>query len=269
MKILVCVKQVPDTRGKAYIKKDGSLDRSKMSTIINPDDLGAVEVALRLKEKYENCKIVAVTMGPPMAAIMMHELYAMGVDETVIVSGREFGGSDTYGTSTVLASAIDSIGLEKEDIILAGRQAIDGDTAQVGPEMAEKLGIAQLTYVTDIEKEGDTLVCKRMLEDGYMTVRLHTPCLISCMKEIAEPRYMSIKGILSWNPATAMRIISYPELKQARLFDDDVIGTVKSPTIVLTSFALQKKTGGMMLEGDPADMAGTLVNCLTDKHVLD
>lgn len=268
MKIFVCVKQVPDTRGKAYIKKDGSLDRAKMATIINPDDLGAVETALRLKEKFQAEKIIAVTMGPPMAEIMMHELYAMGVDETVIISGREFGGSDTYGTSQVLAAAIDSIGLDREDIILCGRQAIDGDTAQVGPEIAEKLDIAQLTYVTEIEKTDKGLLCKRMLEDGYMKVLLHTPCLISCMKEIAEPRYMTVKGILDWDKSKC-RIIDYNELKQTRLFDDSVIGTVKSPTIVLTSFALQKKTGGIMLEGQPADMAEKLMTCLTDKHVLD
>ena len=268
MKIFVCVKQVPDTRGKAYIRKDGSLDRAKMSTIINPDDLGAVETALQLKEKFQAEKIIAITMGPPMAEIMMHELYAMGVDETVIVSGREFGGSDTYGTSQVLAAAIDSIGLDAGDIILCGRQAIDGDTAQVGPEIAEKLGIAQLTYVTEIEKDGNDLVCRRMLEDGYMKVRLHTPCLISCMKEIASPRYMTVKGILDWDKSKC-RMIGYNELKQTRLFDDDVIGTVKSPTIVLTSFALQKKTGGMLLEGQPKEMAEKLLACLADRHVLD
>lgn len=268
MKIFVCVKQVPDTRGKAYIKKDGSLDRAKMSTIINPDDLGAVETALRLKEKLGAEKIIAVTMGPPMASVMMHELYAMGVDETVIVSGREFGGSDTYGTSQVLASAIDSVGLGSGDLILCGRQAIDGDTAQVGPEIAEKLGIAQLTYVTDIEVEDGGLVCKRMLEDGYMKVRMHLPCLISCMKEIAEPRYMSVKGILDWDDSK-LRIIGYDELKTERLFDDDVIGVVKSPTVTLNSFALQKKTGGMLLEGNPADMAAKLFECMSEKHVLD
>ena len=255
MKIFVCVKQVPDTRGKAYIKKDGSLDRAKMSTIINPDDLGAVETALRLKEKLGAEKIIAVTMGPPMASVMMHELYAMGVDETVIVSGREFGGSDTYGTSQVLASAIDSIGLGSDDLILCGRQAIDGDTAQV-------------TYVTDIEVEDGGLVCKRMLEDGYMKVRMHLPCLISCMKEIAEPRYMSVKGILDWDDSK-LRIIGYDELKAERLFDDDVIGVVKSPTVTLNSFALQKKTGGMLLEGNPADMAAKLFECMNEKHVLD
>ena len=268
MKIFVCVKQVPDTRGKAYLKRDGSLDRAKMSTIINPDDLGAVETALRLKAQFGDCTVTAVTMGPPSAEIMMHELYAMGVDETVIVSGREFGGSDTYGTSTVLASAIDLIGFGKDDIILCGRQAIDGDTAQVGPEIAEKLGIAQLTYVTEIEKTGSTLTCKRLLEDGYMTVKLQTPCLLSCMKEIAAPRYMSIRGILDWSKAKC-RIIDYNELRQARLFDDGVIGIAKSPTVTLTSFALQKKTGGMLLEGRPQEMADTLFATLRDKHVLD
>ena len=268
MKIFVCVKQVPDTRGKAYIKKDGSLDRAKMSAIINPDDLGAVETALRLKEKYENAKVVAVTMGPPSAEIMMHELYAMGVDETVIVSGREFVGSDTFGTSQVLAAAIGMLTDDDNYIILCGRQAIDGDTAQVGPELAEKLGIAQLTYVSEVEKEGDALICKCLLEDGYMKVKISAPCLLTCMKEIAEPRYMSVKGILSWN-SSCLRVISYDEIRKAPLFNDDVIGTEKAPTIVLTSFALQKKTGGMLLEGDSREAAEKLLECMERKHVLD
>jgi electron transfer flavoprotein beta subunit len=267
MKIIVCVKQVPDTRGKVSLKKDGSLDRAKMSTIINPDDLGAVESALKLKEKT-GAKVVAITMGPPMASVMMHELYAMGVDETVLMTGREVGGSDTYGTSTVLATMIRNIGLEQEDVIFCGRQAIDGDTAQVGPELAEKLGIAQLTYVSEVNMEGSTLTCKRLLEDGYMTVQIQTPCLLSCMKEIEKPRCMRISRVFDWDEKRDMRVINYAELKEMDGFDETVIGTKLSPTIVLTSFALPKKTGGMLLEGAPADQAKQLFRVMEDKHVL-
>ena len=267
MKIFVCVKQVPDTRGKVSLKKDGSLDRAKMSTIINPDDLGAVEAALKLKEQT-GAKVIAVTMGPPMANVMLHEVYAMGVDETVLMTGREVGGSDTYGTSTVLATMIRSIGLEKDDIIFCGRQAIDGDTAQVPSELAEKLGIAQLTYVSDVSLEGNTLTCKRSLEDGYMTVKVQTPCLLSCIKEIDTPRYMRISRIFGWDEKRDMRVINYAELKELPGFDETVIGTKLSPTIVLTSFALPKKTGGMMLEGAPADQAKKLFQVMEDKHVL-
>ena len=267
MKIFVCVKQVPDTRGKVSLKKDGSLDRAKMATIINPDDLGAVEAALRIKDT-NGATVIAVTMGPPMADIMLHELYAMGVDETVLVTARELGGSDTYGTSTVLAAVINNIGLEKDDIIFCGRQAIDGDTAQVGPELAEKLGIAQLTYVSEMKLEDSTVTCKRMTEDGYMTVKLHTPCLLSCMKEIDTPRYMRIKGIFDWDKNVNMRTVTYDEISAMPLFDSSVMGTKNSPTIVLTSFAMPKKEGGIMIEGDSADMAKQLFDMIDEKHVL-
>ncbi len=130
MKILVTVKQVPDTSGKVAVKADGTLDRASMQTIINPDDLNAIEAALTLKEEY-GYKVVALTMGPPAAESMLRELMAMGVDETVLISAREFGGSDTYATSQIIAAAIDTYGVDDEDIIIAGRQAIDGDTAQV------------------------------------------------------------------------------------------------------------------------------------------
>ena len=132
MKILVTVKQVPDTSGKVAVNPDGTLDRASMQTIINPDDLNAVEAALALKDEL-GCKVVAFTMGPPPAEGMLRELMAMGVDEGVLVTAREFGGSDTYATSQIIAAAIDTYGIEKDDIILAGRQAIDGDTARWVP----------------------------------------------------------------------------------------------------------------------------------------
>ena len=144
MRIYVCVKQVPDTSGKVAVNENGTLNRASMETIVNPDDLSAMEQALEIKDKT-GCRVTAVTMGPPPAEGMLRELIAMGADDGVLISGREFGGSDTYATSQIIAAAIRHLGLEEEDIIFCGRQAIDGDTAQVGPQIAEKLDIPQVT----------------------------------------------------------------------------------------------------------------------------
>ena len=148
MKVIVCVKQVPDTSGKVAVKPDGTLDRASMAAIINPDDKNATEAALTLKDQT-GCKVVVVTMGPPPAEGMLREILAMGADEAVLVSGREFGGSDTFATSQILAAAVNKIGVESDDIVMCGRQAIDGDTAQVGPQIAEKLNLPQVTYAAD------------------------------------------------------------------------------------------------------------------------
>ena len=175
MKIIVCVKQVPDTSGKVAVNPDGTLNRASMATITNPDDLNAVEAALSLKDQMENCEVVVVSMGPPPAEGMLRECIARGADRAVLVSGREFGGSDTFATSQILAAAVNKIGVGPEDVVFCGRQAIDGDTAQVGPQIAEKLRLPQVTYVADIQKDGNTLTVKRMLEDGYMMVKVQTP----------------------------------------------------------------------------------------------
>ena len=194
MKIIVCVKQVPDTSGKVAVNPDGTLNRASMATITNPDDLNAVEAALVLKEQT-GAEVVVVSMGPPPAEGMLREIIARGADRAVLVSGREFGGSDTYATSQILAAAINKIGVEEDDIVMCGRQAIDGDTAQVGPQIAEKLGLPQISYAADIKVDGKTVTVQRMLEDGYMTIKTQTPCLITCIKELNEPRYMSVGGI--------------------------------------------------------------------------
>ena len=165
MKAIVCVKQVP-----------GTLDRASMATITNPDDLNALEAALKLKDET-GCEVVVVTMGPPPAEGMLRELLARGADKAVLVSGREFGGSDTFATSQILAAAVNKIGVGPEDVVFCGRQAIDGDTAQVGPQIAEKLHLPQVTYVADIQKDGNSLTVKRMLEDGYMMVKVQNPLI--------------------------------------------------------------------------------------------
>ena len=264
MKILVTVKQVPDTSGKVAVNPDGTLDRASMQTIINPDDLNAVEAALSLKDEL-GCKVVAFTMGPPPAEGMLRELMAMGVDEGVLVTAREFGGSDTYATSQIIAAAIDTYGIEKDDIILAGRQAIDGDTAQVGPQIAEKLHLPQVTYVADIQKDGNTLTVKRMLEDGYMMVKVQTPCLLTCIKELNDPRYMSVNGIFTCYDKP-MEVFDYNALKDDPLIEVDTIGLKGSPTNVFKSFTPPQKGAGTMLQGD--DVAAQLAGILAKKHLI-
>ena len=170
MKIIVSVKQVPDTSGKVAVNPDGTLNRASMQTIINPDDMNAVEAALKIKDAT-GCKVLVVTMGPPPAEGMLRELMAMGADDGYLVSAREFGGSDTYATSQILAAALDTIGLDDDDIVFCGRQAIDGDTAQVGPQIAEKLHLPQITYAADIKKEGEGFkIAMKTLDGGRIGI---------------------------------------------------------------------------------------------------
>ena len=266
MKIYVCVKQVPDTSGKVAVNPDGTLNRASMQTITNPDDMNAVEAALKLKDAT-GCKVTVVTMGPPPAAGMLRELMAMGADEGVLVSAREFGGSDTYATSQILAAALSTLGVEKDDIVMCGRQAIDGDTAQVGPQIAEKLGIPQVSYAAEITKEGKTLTIKRMLEDGYMTIKVNTPCLITCIKELNEPRYMSVGGIFECYEKP-YEVLDYNALKDDPLIDPATIGLKGSPTNIFKSFTPPQKGVGMMLEGADKATCEKLAGILADKHII-
>ena len=266
MKIIVCVKQVPDTSGKVAVNPDGTLNRASMATITNPDDLNAVEAALVLKEQT-GAEVVVVSMGPPPAEGMLRECIARGADRAVLVSGREFGGSDTYATSQILAAAINKIGVDAEDIVMCGRQAIDGDTAQVGPQIAEKLGLPQISYAADIQLDGKTVTVKRMLEDGYMTVKTQTPCLITCIKELNEPRYMSVAGIVGAY-SKPMDVMDYPRLKDDPLIEVDTIGLAGSPTNILTSFTPPQKGAGMMLEGADKATCEQLASILVKKHII-
>ena len=234
MKAIVCVKQVPDTSGKVSVKPDGTLDRASMATITNPDDLNALEAALKLKDAT-GCEVVVVTMGPPPAEGMLRELLARGADKAVLVSGREFGGSDTFAT------------------------------AQVGPQIAEKLHLPQVTYVADIQKDGNTLTVKRMLEDGYMMVKVQTPCLLTCIKELNDPRYMSVNGIFTCYDKP-MEVFDYNALKDDPLIEVDTIGLKGSPTNVFKSFTPPQKGAGTMLQGD--DVAAQLAGILAKKHLI-
>lgn len=266
MKIIVCVKQVPDTSGKVAVNPDGTLNRASMATITNPDDLNAVEAALVLKEQT-GAEVIVISMGPPPAEGMLRELQARGADRAVLVSAREFGGSDTYATSQILAAAINKIGVGEEDVIFCGRQAIDGDTAQVGPQIAEKLGMPQVSYAADIKKEGKTLTIQRMLEDGYMTIKVQTPCLITCIKELNEPRYMSVGGIFECYDKP-FEIMDFNALKDDPLIELTTIGLKGSPTNIFKSFTPPQKGVGVMLEGADKATCENLAGLLAAKHMI-
>lgn len=267
MRIYVCIKQVPDTSGKVAVNPDGTLKRASMSTIINPDDVSAIEQALILKDAT-GCQVTAVTMGPPPAEGMLRELLAMGADDAVLISSREFGGSDTFATSQIIAAAISHLGIGKDDIIFCGRQAIDGDTAQVGPQLAEKLDIPQVTYVTEIDKKDNVVVVKRMLEDGYMMIEVQTPCLITCVKEKnVSTRYMTMNGIMNCY-SKPLTILDFEALKDEPLIEIDTIGLKGSPTNIFKSFTPPQKGVGVMLEGASRETVVDLADRLQKKHVI-
>ena len=256
MKCIVCVKQVPDTSGVVAVKEDGTMDRAAMATITNHDDLAAVEAALRIKDAT-GCKVVVVSMGPPPAEGMLRELLAMGCDEAVLVSA----------TSQILAAAIKKVGVDEDDIVFCGRQAIDGDTAQVGPQIAEKLHLPQVSYVAEIAVENKAVTVKRLLEDGYMTIKVQTPCLLTCVKELNDARYMSVGGIMEcYNKP--LEIYNYETLKDDPLIDVDTIGLKGSPTNVYKSFSPPVKGAGMMMEGADKATVEKLVSILNDKHII-
>ena len=263
MKLIVCVKQVPDTSGKVAVNADGTLDRASMQTIINPDDMNAVEAALALKDQL-GCPVIAVSMGPPPAAGMLLELKAMGVDKAVLVSAREFGGSDTYATATIIAAALKKIGF---DLVITGRQAIDGDTAQVGPQIAEQLGVPQVSYAEELTLEDGSVVVKRQFEDQAHMLKVKTPCLITALSELNEARYMSVGGVFEayGKPLTTL---GYEDLKDDPLIDATTIGLKGSPTNIFKSFTPPQKGAGQMLEGNDMATCEKLAGILLEKHII-
>jgi electron transfer flavoprotein alpha/beta subunit len=262
MNILVCIKQVPDTNEVRIDHKTGTLIRDGVPSIINPDDKNAIEAALSIKDRYcETARITVLTMGPAQADSALREALAMGCDEAYLVSDRAFGGSDTYATSNILSQAISLLG--EFDIIFCGQQAIDGDTAQVGPQLAEKLGIPQITYAGDIQLSNNSVIVKRMLEDGYMDIKAPLPVLITCIKELNSPRYPTARGIFRAYKQN-IKVLTNEDLQ----LDTAVIGLNGSPTNVFRTFTPEAKKGGKMLEGTDCETVSQLLDCLTEKHIL-
>lgn len=262
MKIVVCVKQVPNTNEIKINPETGTLIRDGVESILNHDDANALEQALRIKDEDEDTRVTVITMGPPQAKEMLQECIAMGADEAILLSDRALGGSDTWATSNALAAGIRKIG--DYDLIFAGRQAIDGDTAQVGPQIAEKLGLAQVTYVKEFRMEGKDIYVKRALEDGYEELKVKLPCVLTAIKDLNTPRYMSIKGILKGAKAE-IKVWGAEDIG----VDKSTVGLKASPTNVFRSFTPKPKGKGITVEGDTAkELAENLLTDLRKKHII-
>lgn len=262
MNIIVCVKQVPNTNEIKINKETGTLIRDGVETILNNDDANALEQALQLKDLFPETKVTVLTMGPPKAVEILQECIAMGADDAVLLSDRILGGSDTWATSNAIAAAINKIGVF--DIVLAGRQAIDGDTAQVGPQIAEKLGLPQVTYVKEVVYDNGTVIVKRALEDGFEVLKLKTPCLLTAIKELNDPRYMTVKGIMK---SVDIDIKKWDAEHIG--VDENMVGLKASPTNVYKSFTPKPKSGGVDISGDsPKEMVKNLMEELKAMHAV-
>lgn len=250
MKIVVCIKQVPDTHEVEIDPETNRLIRTGIPVIINPDDKSGIEAALELRDRVgDGSTVTVVSMGPPQAEMALREALSMGCDDAVLICGREFGGSDTLATSTIISAALRKLGY---DLIFTGRQAIDGDTAQVGPQIAEHLGIPQVSYVEEITPEGDSLVVLRQYEDRYHKIRVKLPCLLTAIQDLATPRYMTVGGIMD-AAEKQIRVMGFEDL--ADVLDPATIGLKGSPTNVVRSFTKEAKSQGAILKGLTTDEA--------------
>lgn len=266
MRVIVCIKQVPDTTDVKIDPERGTLVREGVPSIINPFDMYAIEEGIRIKEKYGG-QTTAITMGPPQAQEALREAVAMGCDEGILLSDRAFAGADTWATAYTLSQAIRKIG--KYDVILCGRQAADGDTGQVGPGVATQLGIAQLTYVCrirELDPEAGTITVERLLEEGREVVSAPLPCLITVVKDINEPRYPSFLGI------RRARKKEYPVWTAADLVRDTGADAARfgldgSPTRVMRVFTPPPREGECELI--PADDPVRAAEVLADKLLAE
>ena len=263
MNIVVCIKQVPATSKVQINPETGTLVREGVEAIINPFDEFAVEEALRIKERMGGGNVKAITMGPPQAEEALRSAIAMGADESILISDRVFAGSDTWATSYTLAKGIQSLG--KVDLVICGKQAIDGDTAQVGPGVAEMLGIPFVAWVRKVEEVTEQKIrVERLMEDGYEVVEMPLPGLITVVKEINVPRLASLKGKMR-----AKKNVSTLLTAEKLGVDSDKIGIAGSPTQVLRSFAPERKTsGGEKISGETAVLVAKLKSTILDLAVI-
>ena len=261
MRIIVCVKHVLNTNNVKVDPVKGTVIREGVESILNPDDANALEEALRLKDENPGTTVAVITMGIMQADIMLRECLAMGADEAILLTDRACAGSDTWATANALAAAIKHYG--PVDIVFCGRQAIDGDTAQVGPQLAERLGLPQVTYVQKLDVKGDTAIVERKLEDGYQEIEVKLPVLLTAVKELNTPRYMTVSGIMD---ACEKDIIVWGA-KDIQV-DPNMTGLNASPDKVARSFAPDPKGAGTMLTGMPKEMIEKLISELEAKHIV-
>jgi electron transfer flavoprotein beta subunit len=249
--IIVCLKQVPDTAEIKINPETNTLMREGVPSIINPFDLHALEAGIQIREQLGG-KVTVLSMGPPQAETALREAVAIGADEAVLLSDKAFAGSDTWATSYTLARAIDKLGA---DIIFCGKQAIDGDTAQVGPETAEFLDIPHIAYVRKIEQvTDDSIRVQRLMDEGYDVVKSSLPVLLTVVKELNQPRMPSLKGKMTARKAEVKKMgMSDIEADESRL------GLKGSPTQVRNIFAPEARTERRMIEGKPEEQVDNLI----------
>ena len=260
MNIVVCIKQVPDTKGGVKFNPDGTLDRASMLAIMNPDDKAGLEAALRIKDET-GAKVTVVTMGLPKADDMLREALAMGADEAVLITDRRLGGADTWATSSTIAAGLKKLDY---DLIITGRQAIDGDTAQVGPQIAEHLGLPVISYAEKIQVEGNNVIVQRQYEDRYHEIKAQMPCLITALAELNEPRYMTPGGIFD---AFDKEVTVWGRDDLTDL-DDANIGLAGSPTKIAKASDKVRKGAGEKVTLDPKESVDYIVGKLKEKHVI-
>ena len=267
MNICVCIKQVPDTNEIKVDPVTHTLVRKGVPSIVNPFDTYAQEVGVRLKEKLGG-KVVVISMGPEQAKEAIKTCLSVGADAGYLISSRKFGGSDTLATSYILSEAIKAVE-EKEglkfDLILCGKQAVDGDTAQVGPQIAEHLGLPVISYAQDIKVEGDKVIVQRQYDDRYHVVEAKMPCLITALSELNKPRYMTPGGIFDACKA-GITTWGRADLKDV---DDSNLGLKGSPTkIAKASDKVRKGAGEKIVPDSPEDGAAYIVAKFKEKHII-
>ncbi len=261
MNIIVCVKQVPDTTEVRIDPKTNTLIREGVASILNPFDAYAVEEGIRIREK-QGGKVTVITMGPPQAEKVLRDAIAVGADEVVLISDRAFAGSDTLATSYTLAQVIRKIGAF--DLILCGKQAVDGDTAQVGPGIAAHLDIPQIAFVRSIrELSPQKIVAERMTEDGYEVVESTIPVLITVVKGINEPRMPSLRGLMQSKKAQ-IPVWGANDIE----VDPKRLGLDGSPTWVDKIFSPPPRSGGKRFEGDPDQVVNAFIQAVQEDQLF-
>ena len=267
MEILVCVKQVPDTAEVKIDPEKHTVIRAGVPNIFNPFDQNALEAALQVKDS-QGARVTLLSMGPPQAEDVLREGLAMGADDAYLLTDRKVGGSDTLATGYCLAQAVKKVaelqGIEQFDVVLCGKQAIDGDTAQVGPQIATELGIPQITYAAEINVDGTTVRVKQQNEEGYIVTEAQFPVLITAVKELNEPRFPTIRGTMK----AKKREIPHLSADDIKV-DETKIGLKGSPTMVRKIFTPPQRTQGLVIkEEDPNAAVSVLMEKLTAQKII-
>lgn len=260
MNIIVCIKQVPDTTEIKLDPVKGTMIREGVPSIMNPDDKGGLEMALQLKDRY-GAHVTVLTMGPLQADAILREAFAMGADRAILLSDKKFAGADTLATSNTIAGALRTLPF---DIIITGRQAIDGDTAQVGPQIAEHLGLPQVTYAEELQYDGkELLTVRRGTEEGYQVVEVELPCVLTVLGGAVKNRYMTVRGIVEAY-AKEVEIWGAADIT----VDEEKLGLNGSPTRVVKSFGKGMKAAGVLHEVTPPEAVEIIISKLKEKFII-